>query len=162
TALEQGRSPDDPVDGSTPCVIPNPGGQPDPWTPSNFEDEAFGEMSLTDATVHSVNCAYSRLALQVGLNHIVDTAHQMGITAPLPGRPGAGKTGTAENYQDAWFVGYTPQLATAVWMGDATAEAPMRGVGGIDVVGGSYPAQIWSAFMGTALAPLPVVDFTPP
>ena len=85
-----------------------------------------------------------------------------GRNAAVAGRPVAGKTGTAENYQDAWFVGYTPQLATAVWMGDATAEAPMRGVGGIDVVGGSYPAQIWSAFMGAALAPLPVVDFTTP
>jgi membrane peptidoglycan carboxypeptidase len=85
-----------------------------------------------------------------------------GVRAALPGRQVAGKTGTAEDYHDAWFVGYTPQLATAVWMGSPTAEVPMHGVGGINVQGGSYPAGIWGAYMREALAGQPAVPFPAP
>jgi penicillin-binding protein 1A len=74
----------------------------------------------------------------------------------------AGKTGTAQNHQDAWFVGYTPQLATAVWMGDVNGERPMLGIGGINVTGGSYPARIWHDFMASAHAGLPIVAFPAP
>ena len=48
-----------------------------------------------------------------------------GKRAYLPNRPVAGKTGTTENYGDAWFVGYTPQLAVAVWVGYPTTLKPM-------------------------------------
>jgi penicillin-binding protein 1A len=85
-----------------------------------------------------------------------------GVRAALPGRQVAGKTGTAEDYHDAWFVGYTPQLATAVWMGSPTAEVPMRGVGGINVQGGSYPAGIWGAYMKEALTGQPAIPFPQP
>ncbi|HEX7166966.1 MAG TPA: PBP1A family penicillin-binding protein [Acidimicrobiales bacterium] len=78
------------------------------------------------------------------------------------GRPAAGKTGTAQEWRDAWFAGYTPQLAAAVWMGSPAGQLSMTGVAGVNVTGGSFPAQIWGAFMGTAMAPLPVLDFTPP
>jgi penicillin-binding protein 1A len=74
----------------------------------------------------------------------------------------AGKTGTAEDYHDAWFVGFVPQLATAVWMGNVNGELAMRNVNGINVVGGSYPARMWDAYMTQALAPLPEVPFPPP
>jgi penicillin-binding protein 1A len=85
-----------------------------------------------------------------------------GVKAGIPGRQVAGKTGTAEDYHDAWFVGYTPQLATAVWMGSPTAEVSMRGVGGINVQGGSFPAQIWGAYMKDALAGQPAIPFPQP
>lgn len=78
------------------------------------------------------------------------------------GRPVAGKTGTAQLWRDAWFAGYTPQLATAVWMGHPREQVSMENVGGIRVTGGSYPARIWSSFMGPAMASLPIVDFTAP
>ena len=78
------------------------------------------------------------------------------------GRPVAGKTGTAQEWRDAWFAGYTPQLAAVVWMGHPEGQVSMTDVGGIRVTGGSYPARIWSAVMGPAMAPLPVADFTPP
>jgi membrane peptidoglycan carboxypeptidase len=78
------------------------------------------------------------------------------------GRPAAGKTGTTDNNVDAWFIGYTPQLTTAVWMGDPNGEHSMSNVGGISVFGATYPADIWKAFMQAALANAPVVDFTPP
>ncbi|MBA3561923.1 MAG: PBP1A family penicillin-binding protein [Actinobacteria bacterium] len=67
------------------------------------------------------------------------------------GRPAAGKTGTNEEYKDAWFAGYTPDLATTVWMGYTKAEIPMSNVHGISVSGGSFPAEIWRLFMEPSL-----------
>jgi len=78
------------------------------------------------------------------------------------GRPAAGKTGTTDANQDAWFIGYTPQLTTAVWMGDPNAETPMTDVGGISVFGATYPAHVWAAFMSAALTNVPVANFIPP
>jgi penicillin-binding protein 1A len=77
-------------------------------------------------------------------------------------RPAAGKTGTTDEHADAWFVGYTPRLATAVWMGYTRGEIPMLDVHGISVSGGSFPAEIWRRFMSPALEATPVVDFPEP
>jgi len=76
-----------------------------------------------------------------------------GVKAQLPdGRPVAGKTGTTENYGDAWFVGYTPQLVTAVWVGYPNNLRPMlTEYNGGPVAGGTFPALIWKAFMQRAL-----------
>jgi penicillin-binding protein 1A len=75
-----------------------------------------------------------------------------GKAAALPGREVAGKTGTTTNYGDAWFVGYTPQLITAVWVGYPTTERPMlTDFHGRAVAGGTFPALIWKAFMTKAL-----------
>jgi penicillin-binding protein 1A len=68
------------------------------------------------------------------------------------GRPVAGKTGTTEDYGNAWFIGYVPQLATAVWVGYPEGDVPMRRVHGIAVTGGSFPARIFSDYMRQALA----------
>jgi penicillin-binding protein 1A len=78
------------------------------------------------------------------------------------GRPAAGKTGTTENHQDAWFVGYTPQLQAAVWVGYSRAEIPMESVHGIAVAGGTFPAEIWHDFMEKAVARKAVRSFTVP
>jgi penicillin-binding protein 1A len=67
------------------------------------------------------------------------------------GRPAAGKTGTNEEHADAWFAGYTPELATTVWIGFTRGEIPMESVHGIAVSGGSFPAEIWRLFMEPAL-----------
>jgi penicillin-binding protein 1A len=78
-------------------------------------------------------------------------------TAADPGRPAAGKTGTAEDFKDAWFCGYVPQLAACVWIGYPQAEIPMRNLDGFaQVVGGSVPARIWHDFMVAALRGQPV------
>lgn len=74
------------------------------------------------------------------------------------GRPAAGKTGTTQDYRDAWFVGYTPQLSTAVWMG-FTPERPMNNVHGRRAFGGTFPAPIWHDFMIKALKDEPKLDF---
>jgi penicillin-binding protein 1A len=82
-------------------------------------------------------------------------------------RPAAGKTGTTQNNRDAWFVGYTPTLSTAVWIGyenktkDTTKElVNIKGVR--NVTGGTHPARIWQAFMKRALADVPITDFSEP
>jgi penicillin-binding protein 1A len=77
------------------------------------------------------------------------------------GRPAAGKTGTTNDYTDAWFVGYTPQLVTAVWVGYPLPR-PMTSVHGISVFGGTFPALIWKAFMSRALEGEPVKKFELP
>jgi membrane peptidoglycan carboxypeptidase len=76
-----------------------------------------------------------------------------GKAAALPDRIAAGKTGTTENYGDAWFVGYTPQLTTAVWVGYPNKLKPMlTDFYGQPVAGGTFPAEIWRTFTQLALA----------
>lgn len=84
-----------------------------------------------------------------------------GVAATI-GRPAAGKTGTNQEYRDAWFVGYAPQLATAVWVGYPQAQISMTNVHNIKVTGGTFPASIWSKFMYYSLKGQPAIDFTPP
>jgi penicillin-binding protein 1A len=78
-----------------------------------------------------------------------------GRRAQLGDRSAAGKTGTTENYGDAWFVGYTPQLAVAVWVGYPNKLKPMlTEFEGDAVAGGTFPALIWRTFMRRALRAL--------
>ena len=104
-----------------------------------------------------------------------------GRRAQLSSHPAAGKTGTGQSNFDAWFVGYTPQLATAVWVGNQDGQVAMRwnsdpiegttfadyeatfgqfASGG--VTGGSIPAIIWGSFMEVYMEPLPVIPFIEP
>jgi penicillin-binding protein 1A len=78
------------------------------------------------------------------------------------GRPAAGKTGTTDKHADAWFVGYTPDLATAVWMGYQAGEIPMESVHGIAVSGGSFPADIWRLMMENTIGLRPAREFPDP
>ncbi|MDQ4098038.1 MAG: transglycosylase domain-containing protein [Actinomycetota bacterium] len=234
-ALEAGHLTSDTILGTSPCSIPNPGSVDDPWEPKNVEGSGGGVLTLTEATVNSVNCAYARLIKLIGPQKVVDVAQRMGITnhlepnlsltlgssdvtplqmanayatlaadgerrAPyfiervddsggrmlfkaepkperaisaqnartvnqvltqvvsrgtgtaafIPGWSGGigGKTGSTDNNTNAWFVGYTQDLATAVWMGSpGTEQRSMSNVGGIRVYGGTYPAMVWGAFM---------------
>jgi len=78
------------------------------------------------------------------------------------GRPAAGKTGTTDQHWDAWFIGYTPQLATAVWMGYPQENVPMYNVHGSPAWGGQWSTLIWANFMRAALAHMPAADFPYP
>ena len=86
----------------------------------------------------------------------------------LEGWPAAGKTGTQESNTNAWFVGFTTHLTTAVWIGDPDAYTPMNnipefaGANADRVQGGRYPAQIWNTFMNPAHAGLTPVDWEVP
>jgi len=81
-----------------------------------------------------------------------------GVKAAIPGYDLAGKTGTASDFKDAWFCGFTGDFTAVVWMG-RDDDAPMRGV-----VGGSGPAELWRAFMRAALRrePPPPIPPGPP
>jgi penicillin-binding protein 1A len=73
-----------------------------------------------------------------------------GRRAELPGWPAAGKTGTTQDHRDAWFVGYTGHLVTAVWVGNDDGEEMKK------VTGSGLPAEIWQRFMAGAHAGVPV------
>jgi len=93
------------------------------------------------------------------LQQVID--HGTGEEADF-GRPAAGKTGTTQNNADAWFVGYTPTLTAAVWMGYPEGNRPMTDVRGGEVAGGGLPAQMWRRFMELATEGTEVVEFPEP
>ena len=64
-------------------------------------------------------------------------------------RPAAGKTGTSQDFRDAWFVGFTAELVTGVWLGNDNSS-PMT-----NVAGGSFPARLWKGFMTESLKGAP-------
>lgn len=84
-----------------------------------------------------------------------------GVNARI-GRPVAGKTGTTDDQENAWFVGYTPELVAAVWVGfpDNTPMIPPRTR--LDGQGGEWPARIWQVFASSALANVPASLFPVP
>ena len=225
-----------------------------PWEVCNYGDAAFGDLTLFEATVNSVNTVYAQLIVDQGPESSVELARGMGIKTPLLpvpsavlgtnpvnplgmasaygvfasggiyrapiaitrivnaegeaiyeekkrqrrvldpavayvvtqalqqavqggtgtaariGRPAAGKTGTAQEYRDAWFSGYTPELVTAVWVGYPQGSISMRPYctqagcrpTRIQVTGGSWPAQIWQRYMSAALKGVPVTPFRTP
>jgi penicillin-binding protein 1A len=249
TAINQGVSLDTYFNGPPAYTVPDVKCETNnvPWDVHNFADESAGTMNLVDATAHSVNTIFAQLVDKIGPDHVVRTAHMMGIrsrllpvcsitlgtqavnplemtdayatlasrgvhhppqalalvrgpqrqilggldahgtraipqstadlvtyalqhvimngtgTAAALERPAAGKTGTAEDYQDAWFCGYVPQLTTCVWIGYPGREIPLENIEGVpQVFGGSIPAEIWHQFMSGAIWRLPVQDFVLP
>jgi penicillin-binding protein 1A len=85
-----------------------------------------------------------------------------GTRAQLPGgRPAAGKTGTAQNHADVWFVGYTRELTTAVWIGGMGGQVPIQ-VNGTGIFGGTIPAQIWGTYMSRYVEGTPSSAFIQP
>lgn len=91
------------------------------------------------------------------LNSVLQDVINSGTaTAAQIGRPAAGKTGTTSSERDIWFVGYVPQLSTAVWVGNDD-YSPI----GYGATGGTYVAPIWRNFMSQALRDVPVENFRP-
>ncbi len=242
-ALENDITPNRTYNASSPKYIKVPDGT---WRVENYEGKQFsGSMSLTEATVWSVNVIFAQLIMDVKADKVADVAKKMGITSQVPpypaiaiggvpdgvsplemasayatlandgvymrptaiikitdsegniveehkpdgksvidkntaritnnilrqvikrgtgsradiGRPAGGKTGTAEYKQDAWFVGHTPDLSTAVWIGYPEGSVTMGYIHGYPPYGGSIPALIWKEFMTTALAGVPPTEF---
>lgn len=88
--------------------------------------------------------------------------HGTGVAAAI-GRPVAGKTGTSEQHQNAWFIGYTPTLSTAVWVGYKEGNISLYGIHGVGAVtGGTWPARMWHNFMTEAMKDVPVSQFNSP
>jgi penicillin-binding protein 1A len=245
-ALEQGVSPDKTYSGRSPQTVGD-------HVFTNFGNENFGNLTLRDATKHSVNTVYVQLLRDVGVEKTMDLARRLGdarsvykpgayglsvalgaveaspldmasaygvwanrglradptpivrivgsdghvlednvkpkttrvmkeeladtmndiLQGPLSpggtaggkgiGRPAAGKTGTTDQNMNAWFIGYTPQLSTAVWMGHNDGNHELGDVKGVRAVtGGTWPARTWQAYMKRALQGAPVVPFNQP
>ncbi|PSP09067.1 MAG: penicillin-binding protein [Cyanobacteria bacterium SW_10_48_33] len=92
------------------------------------------------------------------LNSVLQNVIQQGTGAAAQiGRPAAGKTGTTDSNRDVWFIGYVPQLATAVWIGNDNYEPLVAGA-----TGGRYAAPVWRNFMKQALTEVPVQNFPSP
>ena len=248
TLMEQGKSPDDIINGTAPCTFDNKGGTPNPYPVNNYADGSGNVGTVTEATLRSSNCAFVRLGLIAGLDNVVAMAHRLGIYpttdlcackslplgvasisplemasayatlandgvynppylidrvedrngnvifahAPAPeqrvapqtarlvasilqqnvqagtgtaarisGQQAAGKTGTTQDSTDGWFVGFTPALSTAVWVGGLGSRFTIN-LGGRGITGGSYPARIWGAYMNAWQEGKPAVGFTPP
>jgi len=212
------------------------------WSPGNYKDEYLGTVTLRRALEMSLNAATARIAQEVGIEPIRETARSLGFVSPLPpypslvlgsaevtplevavafstlanqglrvtplaikriinregetlerrsvqveqvivpedaymvthlmegvlergtarsarqkgfARPAAGKTGTTNDFGDAWFVGYTPDLLTVVWVGFDIRES-------LGLSGGQAALPIWTEFMKRATVGHPVTEFTPP
>jgi penicillin-binding protein 1A len=111
------------------------------------EDKPVGKQAVSPDTARTVSSILEAVISR-------GTGYRANI-----GRPAAGKTGTAEYKQDAWFCGYTPDLSCAVWMGYPEGSVTMGSVHGYPPYGGSVPALIWRAFMEGALAGTPPTGF---
>ena len=129
-------------------------------------DHALGDGGGGPIGIHSIHCpvcedqnlvnrpTYQRILsapVAATVHELLTRVVSPGGTAPLAAIPGVdvvGKTGTTSNYVDAWFVGWTPQMTTAVWVGYPTKSIPMTtAYNGQPVEGGTYPAIIWHNFM---------------
>jgi penicillin-binding protein 1A len=248
-ALREGISPLSVISGPSSMTIDDPRCETkgEPWQVGNYADASYGTMTIAEGIASSVNTIFAQLALKVGPEEVVRTAHRLGIdarlspvcsialgveevtpldmtsafatmaangvrreptpvalvrgnevpdrpvdvegtrvlsrndaatltwalqgvvdygtgtAAMLPGRPVAGKTGTSQEYTNAWFCGFVPQLATCVWVGYPEGNIPMEGVHGLSgVTGGSVPAAIWHDFMVVATTRMTVLGFPDP
>jgi membrane peptidoglycan carboxypeptidase len=220
-----------------------------PWTVINAEGTSLGSMDLYRATAESVNAVFARLILDVGPEHVVEVARQMGVETPLPSVcslatgsvaispldqaagyqtlanggvhcepfavetisrrdqllfrhhddctrvmkapvanlvtdllegpvtygtassvfssgwgdwPLRGKTGTADLNKAVWFVGYTRQVSTAVWVGSQGDPYPLYDRYGQPLFGSSIAAPIWKEYMLRVMAGMPAEDFPKP
>jgi penicillin-binding protein 1A len=142
------------------------------WANRGLRADPTPIVRILDSKQHVIEDNTKPKTTRVMREELADTMNEI-LQGPLsPGgtaagrgidRPAAGKTGTTNNNTNAWFVGYTPQLSTAVWMGHSDglyAMGPVKGVRA--VTGGTWPARTWQAYMKRALDGTPVVPFNQP
>jgi membrane peptidoglycan carboxypeptidase len=138
----------------------------DPVVLTKITDANGHAMKVPDAKCHQA----IRKGVADGVNHVLRGVLTQGTAAGMGiGRPAAGKTGTVDDYSSAWFAGYTPDMASAVWVGDPRGgyAHPLRNVclagrcyG--EVFGSDIPAPIWRETMLGALRDVPAHDFHSP
>jgi membrane peptidoglycan carboxypeptidase len=141
-------------------TLANRGRHCQPFAVSRVED-VEGVLYRHKAECHQV--INPQIAAQVTsmLQGVVSLPGATGTAAAI-GRPVAGKTGTTQEYSNAWFVGYTPQVSTAVWVGFPGDPDPLDRYFGTSVFGGSIAAPIWRTYMTQVMAGMPVQGFPSP
>ncbi|MFN3521896.1 MAG: transglycosylase domain-containing protein [Phenylobacterium sp.] len=127
------------------------GGRIAPWIVEEIRTMDGRAVHVRPPTAPAPAYDRARAAQMVSMMKKVVTSGT-GVRAAF-GRPAAGKTGTSQNWRDAWFVGFTPDYVAAVWVG-ADDDRPMD-----RVTGGDLPAEIWRRFMIAAHKDLPIRDF---
>ncbi|GHH70611.1 penicillin-binding protein [Kitasatospora indigofera] len=145
------------------ATLDNGGRQITPWLVQSLEHEGR-PVALPAPQVNQAVSEQTANRVTAMLRGVVDDPGGTGFRAQALGRPAAGKTGTTDDQKSVWFVGYTPELVTAVALfgqDPATgAQVSLSGTGGTDgAAGGQYPAQIWTAYMKAALKGTPVTGF---
>jgi len=120
-----------------------------------YDHRLAGERVLTGNEAAAVNEVLRSVVVDGTANMFHDLDKEIG-------RPSAGKTGTTDKFADAWYVGYTPRLCTAVWVGYPDSRRSMVGVHGIEELNGeTLPMDIWSSYMAQATEGDPALDFPP-
>ena len=129
-------------------------------------------LTVVDGSGKELENNITRLPKQVLKESVADNVTSVlqdavssgtGKRAALGDRPVAGKTGTSQGYGNAWFVGYTPTLSTAVWMGYKDRPRPLRNILGVgSVAGGTIPAATWGAYMKLAMNGIAPTKFDEP
>ena len=121
------------------------GGVRNPWHLIERIEDASGEV-IYEHTPEPTR-ALTRQTACLATNVLTEVVRSGTATrARLPNQVAAGKTGTTEKNADAWFVGFTPYLTTAVWMGNPDENVSMANLGGVANFGGTYPAAVWRDF----------------
>lgn len=140
----------------------------EPYTVEGIERVGFGESAVlyenkpTGERVLQSNQAAAASAVMRGVVEEGTASRFHDLDEEL-GRQSAGKTGTTDDYVDAWYVGYTPRLSTAVWVGYPEGNRSMSGVHGIEEAGGErLPLDLWAAYMERATAEDPPLEFAEP
>jgi len=137
--------------------LANGGSRPEPRTIIRIYDRTRRTWAETTPAATPVLSPATAFVTTQMLKDVMTYGTAKNLKKFSQGRPSAGKTGTTDDYRDAWFVGYTPRMITGIWMG---YDKPRPG--GKGFTGGAVAAPIWERFMRPALAAGPVIDFPRP
>lgn len=136
-------------------ALANAGIQSKPYSIDKIETSSGKILYQAKPQFKKVLDPYVAASMTAMLRRVVENGTGRG--ARIEGRPIAGKTGTTDSYRDAWFVAYTPEFVTGVWVGnDQIVKTDKK------VTGGSCPARIWKAYMTTVLSTMPKTEFNYP
>jgi 1A family penicillin-binding protein len=137
--------------------LANDGLQPTLRTVLRIQERASGAWTVIHQESRAVLSPAAAFVTTQMLRDVLTTGTARGLKGFAAARPAAGKTGTTDDYRDAWFIGYTPQLIAGVWVGHDTPRPEGKGF-----TGGAVAAPIWERFMRGALAKAPASDFAQP
>src|SRR5689334_6554599 len=135
-------------------VFPNDGIRIDPYMIRRVTSYDGALLEEAHPEVHDVISPEVARTMVAMLEEVIQFG--TGVGAKALGRPAAGKTGTTQDYTDAWFVGYTPQITTGVWVGFDDKQISL----GKKETGARAALPIWLQFMQGATAGTPVMDFS--
>jgi penicillin-binding protein 1A len=136
------------------AAFANAGIQPTPYAIDKVETSSGEVLYQAKPSYKRVLDPYVAASMTAMLQRVVEAG--TGKAARIPNRQVAGKTGTTDDYRDAWFIGYTPEIVTGVWVGNDRNKAHKK------ITGGSVPALIWHDYMVAALESIPFAGFNYP